>query len=182
MPPTIPATLRAGDTLTALWSLADYPASAGWVARLTLINATARYQASAAASGDDHALTVAAGTTADWTPGAYSWTIDATLAAVRATVASGSTQILPDLSAATTYDTRSAYRKALEAAELALSTHGARAYLSSIELEGRKQAFTSPGDFIAFVSRLRAEVAREDAAERMRQGLATGRRLLVRFR
>lgn len=182
MTATIPPTLRAGDTLTALWPLADYPATDGWVARLTLINSAARYQASAAASGADHALTVAASTTAGWAPGAYSWTIDATLATVRATVASGSTQVLPDLSAATTYDTRSSSRKALEAAELAMETHGGRAYLQSIELEGRKQTFTSPGDFLAFIDRLRAQCKNEEAAERLRQGLPTGRRLLVRFR
>lgn len=179
--PTMPATIRAGDTLTALWSLPDHPATAGWVARVTLINAAARYQAQAAASGSDHALAVAAATTAAWASGSYAWTIDATLAAERTTVAIGTTQILPNLAAAATYDTRSNYRKALDAAELALSTHGARAYLAGIEVEGRKQTFAGPGDFLAFVSRLRAEVAREEAADRLRQGLATGRHLHVRF-
>ena len=129
---TIPATLRAGDALTTTWSLPDYPAAAGWSVRLTLINSGARYQASAVASGVDHALTVSASTTAGWVAGSYSWAIDATLAALRATVASGTVQVLPDLASATTLDTRSNYRKALEAAESALATHGARAYLSGI--------------------------------------------------
>lgn len=178
---TVPSSIRAGDTLTAAWVTSDYPATAGWVLRLTLINSAQRYQANAAANGADHALTVTAAVTAGWVPGTYSWTIDATLASARSTLASGTTQVLPDLAAATTYDTRSNYRKALEAAEAALATQGARAYLTSIEINGRKQSFTSPGDFLAFVSQLRAEVAREDTADRLAQGLAPRTRLLVRF-
>lgn len=179
--PTIPATLRAGDTLSDTWSLSDYPATAGWVARLTLINSGARYQANAVASGADHVLTVLAATTAAWVAGTYSWSIDATLGAARYTVATGSVQVLPDLAAATTLDTRSNYRKALESAEAALATHGARAYLSGIEMGDRRQTFTNPGEFLAFISRLRSEVRREDNADRMRQGLAPRNKLLVRF-
>lgn len=181
MAPAIPATLRAGDTLTASWTDSDHPASAGWVLRLTLINSAARYQASAVASGDDHALTVSASTTAGWVAGTYSWAIDATLAALRATVSTGTVQVLPDLAAATTLDTRSNYRKALEAAEAALATHGARAYLSSIEMGDRKQTFTSPGEFLAFITRLRFEVRREGDLDRLRQGLSSRNKLLVRL-
>ena len=181
MSATIPSTLRAGDTLSATWSDPDHPATAGWVLRLTLINSAARYQANAAASGADHVLTVPAGTTTAWAPGTYTWAVDATLAGARATVASGTVQVLPDLAAATTYDTRSPYRKALEAAEAALATHGARAYLQAIEMGERKQTFTSPGDFLAFISRLRLEVRREDDADRLRQGLHPRNKLLVRF-
>lgn len=178
---TLPPTIRAGDTLTATWSLPDYPAAAGWAVRLTLINSGARYQATASGSGTDYTLTVPAATTAAWVAGSYTWTVDATLAGVRATLGSGAVQVLPDLAAATTLDTRSNYRKALDAAEAALATHGARAYLQGIEMGDRKQVFTSPGDFLAFISRLRAEVAREDAAERLRQGLQPRNKLLVRF-
>lgn len=177
----IPAAIRAGDTLSALWQLSDYSAADGWVARLTLINSGARYQANATASGADHALAVPAATTAVWAAGTYSWSIDATLSGARHTVATGSVQVLPDLAAATTLDTRSNYRKALEAAEAALATHGARAYLSGIEVGERKQTFANPGEFLAFISRLRAEVQREDNAERMSQGLAPRNKLLVRF-
>lgn len=179
--PTLPAALRAGDTLAATWSLSDYPATAGWVVRLTLISPTARYQSTASASGSAHALLVAASATAGWVAGSYAWTVDATLGAQRYTVATGQVQVLPDLAAATTFDARSNSRKALDAAEAALAQHGARAYLAGIEFDGRKQSFTSPGEFLTFISRLRAEVAREDAADRMRQGLKPRNRLLVRF-
>lgn len=179
---TIPTTIRAGDVLAATWSLSDYPAAAGWAVRLTLINSGARYQATASGSGTTYTLSVASATTAAWVAGSYSWSIDATLAGARTTLATGAVQVLPDLAAATTLDTRSNYRKALDAAEAALATHGAKAYLQSIEMGDRKQTFTSPGDFLAFVSRLRAEVQREDAADRLRQGLPSRNNLLVRFR
>ena len=181
MTATIPSTLRAGDTLSATWSDSDHPATAGWVLRLTLINSAARYQASAAASGADHLLTVAAATTAGWLSGAYDWTVDATLAAARVTVATGLTQVLPDLAAAATYDTRSPARKALEAAEAVLATHGAKAHLQEIQYGDRRQKFTDPGAFLAFISQLRAVVNRESAADRLRQGLSSRNRLLVRF-
>lgn len=181
MSATIPSSLRAGDSLSATWSDPEHPATNGWVLRLTLINGSARYQASAAASGADHLLTVTASTTAGWAAGTYGWVIDATLGAQRVTVAQGSVQVLADLAAATTLDTRSNLRKALDAAEAALATHGARAYLSSIEIGDRKQAFTSPSDFLSFISRLRFEVGREENVERRAQGLARRNRLLVRF-
>ena len=179
--PTIPATLRAGDTFTATWSLADYPATAGWVARLTLINSAQHYPVTASASGADHALTAAASDTAAWAPGSYSWSIDVTKAAERHTVATGRTEVLPDLADATTYDTRSAARKALEAAEGALATYGAQAYLKVQQFGDRRQEFATPGEFLAFVDKLRAQVRAEDNAERLRQGLRPRNRLLVRF-
>ena len=178
----IPLFHRAGDALSLTWSISDYPATAGWVARLTLINSGARYQASAVASGADHLLTVTSATTAAWAAGTYTAQVDVTLAAVRHTVASGTLQVLPDLAAASAgYDTRSPARQALEAAEVALATHGARAYLQSIEMGDRKQTFTSPGEFLGFISRLRSQVQAEDNAERMRQGLQPRNKLLVRF-
>lgn len=181
MTATIPTTLRAGDTLTATWSLADYHASSGWVARLTLINSAQRYQAAASASGDDHVLEVDADTTAAWVAGSYSWSIDVTLAGQRYTVATGRADVLPDLAASNTYDTRTAARKALEAAEAALATYGAQAYLKVQQFGDRRQECASPGEFLAFIDRLRAQVRAEDNAERLRHGLRPRNRLLVRF-
>ena len=178
---SIPATIRAGDSLDAVWTLGDYPATAGWVVRLTLINSTARYQSTAIGSGSTHTLAVIASVSAAWVAGQYAWAIDATLGTARHTLASGSVQVLPDLVAVSTLDTRSNYRKALDAAETALATHGARAYLAGIEMGDRKQTFANPGEFLSFISRLRAEVQREDNADRMRQGLAPRNKLLVRF-
>lgn len=181
MLPALPSTLRAGDTLADTFSLGDYPATS-WVLSFTLINATAKVTINCGASGDDHALSVAAATTAGYAPGAYSWVAHVTgPGSARYTLSSGSVEVLPNMAAASTYDSRSNARKALDAVEAALATYGAKAYLQSISIGDRAQSFRDPGEFMAFRDRLRLEVQREDNAERMRQGLAPKNRLLVRF-
>ena len=64
---------------------------------------------------------------------------------------------------------------------MALESYGAKAYLQSYEIAGRKQAFASPGEFMAFRSRLMAECAREDNATRLAAGLSAKNQLFVRF-
>ena len=68
-PTTEPATLIAGDTARWIKSLPEYLASAGWALTYTLINATNKITFSAAASGDDHLVNVAAATTGSWAAG-----------------------------------------------------------------------------------------------------------------
>ena len=178
---TEPSRITAGDTTTWLRSLSTYPASAGWVLVYTLINAASKYTATATASGADHLVSILASTTATWAPGTYTWLAVVTRAAERYTVGQGTLTIAPDLTAAATFDTRSSAKKALEAVNLALETYGAKAYMQGYEINGRKQQFHSPGDFLAFRSKLAAEVAREDNAARLAAGLAPRNQIMVRF-
>ena len=180
MLPALPSTLRAGDTLADTFSLSDYPAPT-WVLTFTLINSAAKQTVTCSASGTDHAMAVTAATTAGWAAGTYSWSAHATSGAARYTVNTGTVEVLPDLAAATTYDNRTPARKALDAVDAALAAYGSKAYLQSIQIGERQQTFQSPSEFLAFRDRLRREVAGEDSAERMRQGLGTKNRLLVRF-
>lgn len=178
---TEPGQVTAGDTVTWAKTLTDYPASAGWALAYTLINASAKISIATTASGDDHLATVAASTTAGWTAGTYTWVATVTKAAERYTLGQGSITVHPNLAAATTFDTRSTAKKALEAVNTLLENYGNKAYLQSYEIAGRKQAFTSPGDFLAFRSKLIAEVAREDNAARLAAGLSPRNQLQVRF-
>ena len=178
---TEPSRVTAGDTITWLKSLTDYPASGGWVLSYTLINSAAKITATAAASGADHLVTISAATSAVYTPATYTWHAAVTRGAERYTVGTGAIVIAPNLAAATTYDTRSSAKKALEAVNLALESYGAKAYQQSYEIAGRKMSFQNPGDFIAFRSRLMAEVAREDNAARLAAGLSGKNQLFVRF-
>jgi hypothetical protein len=178
---TEPARVTAGDTIAWAKSLADYPASAGWVLGYTLINSAAKITITATASGDDHAVNVLAATSAAWAPATYTWHAAITKAAERYTLGTGQITVAPNLAAATTYDTRTSARKALEAVNLAMESYGAKAYLHSYEIAGRKQQFATPGDFLAFRSKLMAEVAREDNATRLAAGLAPKNQLQVRF-
>ena len=176
-----PSRVTAGDTITWLRSLADYPASAGWVLSYTLINSAAKISITATASGADHLVTVPAATSAAYAAATYTWHAAVTKAAERYTVGTGQMVIAPNLATAATYDTRTSARKALDAVNLAMETYGAKAYLHSYEIAGRKQQFQTPGDFLAFRSKLMAEVAREDNATRLAAGLAPKNQLQVRF-
>lgn len=178
---TEPTRITAGDTATWLKSLSDYSAADGWVLAYTLINSAAKITITATASGADHLASAAAATTAAWAAGTYTWHAAVTKAAERYTVGAGNIVIAPNLAAAATFDTRSSAKKALEAVNLALETYGAKAYQQSYEIAGRKQAFQTPGEFLAFRSKLMAEVAREDNATRLAAGLSPKNQLFVRF-
>ena len=181
---TEPSTIRAGDTLA--WRredlTGDYPASDSWVLAYRLVNAAGAIAITASASGDAFAVSVAAATTAGYTAGTYTWVATVTKAAERYTVDTGTVEVLANLAAASTADTRRAARKALDDADAALAAYGSKAYLAEIEVSGRRQKFQTPGEFMAWRSRLQAEVAREVNAERLANGLASKNKLLVRFR
>lgn len=178
---TEPSRVTAGDSISWLKSLSDYPASSGWVLAYTFINSAAKITATATASGADHLVSISAATSAGWVAGTYTWQATATKAAERYTVGTGALVVLPNLAAATTYDTRSSARKALDAVNLLLETYGAKAYQHSYEIAGRRQQFQTPGDFMAFRSRLMAEVATEENAARINAGLSPRNQVAVRF-
>lgn len=176
-----PSRVTAGDSISWLKSLGDYPATAGWALAYTLINSAAKITINATASGADHLVSVTAATSAAWAAGNYTWMATATLGAERHTVAQGALVIAPNLAAATTFDTRTSAKKALEQINTLLETYGAKAYMQSYEINGRRQQFQTPGDFLAFRSKLMAEVAREDNAARIATGLSSKNQLMVRF-
>lgn len=180
MLPALPNTLRAGDTLADLFDLSDYQAPT-WVLHFALMSATTKYTADCLENGTAHELSVDSATTAAWVAGSYTWVAYVTSGDSRITLSSGSVQILPDLVAASSYDGRTPARKALEAAEAALADYGSKAYLQEFQIGDRRQKFSTPGDFLAFVDRLRAQVRAEEAAERIARGLAPKNKLLVRF-
>jgi hypothetical protein len=181
IPTTEPQTITAGDTAAWTKSLSDYPASASWVLAYTLINAAGKISVTSSASGDDHAVSVAASATVAWAPGSYTWQATVTKAAERYTVGTGRITIQPNLAAATLLDTRSAARKALDAADLALASYGAKAYLQAFEINGRSQRFHDPSMFMAWRDKLKAEVSREDNVERLKAGLSPKNMVYTRF-
>ena len=178
---TEPARVTAGDTLIWLKSLSDYPANSGWALAYSFINAIAKQTVTATASGADHLATVTAAASAGWAPGTYTWVATVTKGSERYTIGQGSTIVAPNLAAAATFDTRSSAKKALESVNVLLESYGSKAYMHSYEIAGRKQQFNTPGDFLAFRSRLMQEVAREENAARMAAGLAPRNQIQVRF-
>lgn len=179
---TEPARVTAGDTVSWLKSLSEYPATDGWVLSYTFINATGKITVTAAASGTDHLVQAVAATTANWAPGEYTWQAVVTKAADRYTVGTGQMVVAPNLAAATTLDTRSSAKKALDAVDALLEQYGSKAYMQGYEIAGRRMQFHTPGEFLAYRSKLVAEVARETNAARVAAGLAPRNQVAVRFR
>lgn len=183
IPTTEPAFLQAGDTLTWQRSLPDYPASDSWVLSYRLINADGKIDIEAAASGDDHLVTVAAATSAAYTAGDYEWTAYVTKASERYTVGNGRLTIRPDLAAKTAgFEARSAMRKARDDLRTALATWvTSNGHVQEYEIAGRRMKFASAADIQQRINLVERELAREDAAARLAAGLDAGRRVLVRF-
>lgn len=179
IPTTEPLELRAGDTWQWTRSLADYPASAGWSLAYVFINAAAKISISASASGDDHAVTVAAATTANYAAGNYDWIARASKSGQVFTVGAGRITILPSL-AASTADLRTHARKVLEAIEAVLEGRASQDVLE-YQIAGRSLKRIPLADLLTLRDRYRAEVAREDAANRVALGLPDRRRVFVRF-
>ena len=183
IPSSVPAQLTAGDTVQWRISLADYPASAGWVLRYRLINAAGKIDIAASADGDDHLVDVSAVTSAGWAAGYYDYQayVDG-VDSQRKTLANGRIRIAPNLAGQSgSFDNRTDARKCLDALNSALATYGAKAYTKEYEIHGRRMSFNTPSEFLAFRSKLQAEVSREEAANAVANGQAPRNKVYVRF-
>lgn len=114
-PTTEPLSFSAGDTVTWLKSLDDYPATS-YTLTYYLVKASVQITFSASASGTDHLVTLAAATTANYTAGTYTWKSYALASGVRYPVGEGTIDILPNFAAASSgYDARTNVKKILDA-------------------------------------------------------------------
>lgn len=164
IPTTEPKTFRAGDLLSWSKSLSDFPANAGWALAYTFINATQKLTINAGASGADFLVSVSAATTAPYIAGTYSWMARVSKGTEIYTVDSGTTEILPNLATATTYDGRTHAKKMLEAIEAA---YEGRASLTQMQLQinGRSVQEFSRQELITWRSYYKAEVAQQGEIE-----------------
>jgi hypothetical protein len=178
IPTTEPSELLAGDTARWRITLADYPASAGWVLTYTLANASNLITFVAGASGADHLIDVPAATTAVWTPGAYTWRSQATLDTDVFTLGTGTMVVRPSFAVAV--DSRSHARRVLEIVEAYLEDKQnltAARYM----IAGRELFRIPMAELLTLRSRYLIEVASEDAAAAVSRGLPDKRRVFVRF-
>jgi hypothetical protein len=175
--------LRVGDTLDFTTTLADYPASAGWVLTYRLIPRTSGTPISlpGTASGDDHRTSATATTTAAWTAGEYSWAGYVDKAGEHYVVDNGTVTLLPNLATATAYDGRTQAETALEDAKTALATYQASGgKVKAYTIAGRSMEFTDGGEILKQISYWQIQVTREQAASAVAKGLADPRRIYLR--
>lgn len=173
IPTTEPTEIRAGDSIVWERELEDYSAADGWTLKYKLLWATGTAVAfSATGVGTLHSVSLAAGDTDGYAAGT------ATLAGYvekgagatleRVTLGTTLVTILPDLTAATTHDGRSANRIALDNARAALASYMAKgqAHVAEYDIAGRRMKFRDSQQIVDLIRYYEAEVAREGRAAR----------------
>ena len=182
IPEIEPTTLRAGDTWKWTKSLPDYPASA-WNLKYRFKSPTAGFEITADETGDEYSVTVTAATSSAYAADTYSW-----IAWVEGgtsekyTVDTGVAVINPDYrigTATTALDDRSHARKTLAAIEAWIESRDQG--VARYAIAGRQMQYIPITDLLKLRQTYKAEVAAEDAAAALANGLGGGRRIQFRI-
>jgi hypothetical protein len=181
IPTREPDSITAGDTIQWSKSLPDYPPGDGWSLAYALRHPTApAINVNAATDGDGYLVTIPASTSANYTAGQWNLFGYVSNGSNREQIFRGYLTILADPVAAATLDTRSHARKVLALVEAALEGR-ASATLLETEIEGVKLKRIPHADLMALRDKYRAEVASEDNALAVSQGLGSRRDIRIRF-
>jgi hypothetical protein len=156
-------------------------ASAGWALTYALVKTGARIAITAAASGDDHLVSIAAATTAGYAAGTYAWQAYVTKTTERYLVGSGTIRILPNFAAAAGgHDARSHVKRVLDAIEAKLEARASKEQEQMV-VGGQVVGMMPIHRLLEWRDRYRAAYENEQAAERVANGLGSGKQVLVRF-
>jgi len=182
VPSIEPEAIVAGDTLAWSRSLADYPAGTWTLTyRARLLGGTAEITIVAGASGTAHLVGVAAATSAGYTPGTYEWAAAVSSGSERHEIGRGLWVVKADPAALPAgFDGRSHARQVLEAIEAVIAGRATKDQ-AAYTINGRQLTRTPIPDLLLLRDRYKAEVAREEQADRLNRGLAPRNRLQVRF-
>jgi hypothetical protein len=187
----IPATIRAGDTVT--WrdeattdSLGNPVTSGTWAQSYYLRSpvAGAGLTVVSTAYGNGWETTITAASSATLAVGAWYWQALATSGSDAITIGSGSLMVLPALNYTGTpaaFDGRSQARKDLEAVQGAIRALISGGAVKAYTIGSRKLERYTLTELIELENGLKADVTRENAAERIANGLGDPRNLFVRF-
>lgn len=178
-PQTEPAQLIAGDSAKWLKSLPDYLPADDWQLSYTLVNATGKITFAAGAEGDAHLVNVAPSVTTAWPAGIYTWRAQISNGDEAHTVASGTIKVAPTFGT-DTLEARSFARQALANVEAYL-LNPQNLTAASYSIAGRTLSRIGSAELLTLRDKYKAEVAREDAADRVARGLPDRRRVFVRF-
>lgn len=180
------APIIAGDSLSLVVAHVAYPAGDGWVHKLRLVARAAGgsvISLTSAADGDSHAYAVLASVTAGWAPGAYSFAGWVELGAAKNTTETGQLVIQPDpRQVAAGTDTRSQAERTLAdlvAAKATWDVTGGRQ--RRYKIGEREMEFNSEAEIIQKILFWEGQLAAEQSAARLAQGLRPKNRILTRF-
>ena len=190
MSPTFPDQIRPGDTVvwrtdeTATPTGDPIRSTTGWTLN-TYVRfpvATGATQAAGASYGSGWESTLAAGVTALFPAGQRgSWQSVATSGVLAFMIGSGSFDVLPNLSTAGAVDARSQARQDLDACQAAIRAVIAGGGAQEYRIGARMVKRYDLSELLQLESQLKAEVAREDAAESIANGRGNPFNLFVRF-
>lgn len=162
MAPTIPAVapseFRAGDTVRFTRTLADFPASAGWVVKYVL-NGVSKVIVTASSSGDDHSFTMPATQSATLQPGTYTWVITAELSGARYTAEGGTVAVLADVLSAGAGALQSQDEKELALLNAEIAARAASDH-TEYSIEGRSLKREALTELLEWRDLLRSRIAR----------------------
>lgn len=179
-----PAQLTIGDRW--LWKRtdlgADYPPASYALKYVLRLHSTgAEIEITANESGADYLVEVASTATAPYTAGRYAWTayIIRSSDNERLVVGTGTVEVIANRDVAAT-DPRSHARKVLDAIEAVIEN---RATVDQQEytIAGRSLKRMLVTDLLVLRDRYRADVRAEELAERIKNGMGGGGRVLVRL-
>lgn len=181
---TVPATVRAGDSLLLSLALDSYPADESWTATFTLRapNGTdISFSSTADADGSSHLFDVDYATTQQWTAGTYNGVARVTDGTTQHTFWTGRIEVLPDLTIQdANFDARSTWQKIQDNVLAVLENRASKAILSST-VNGVSLSNMSHDDLVALYDRARYEVEREADALQVAEGKLSKRNILFRF-
>jgi hypothetical protein len=183
IPSNEPSALRVGDTWKWTRTLADYPAGTWTLKYRFKTSAATGFEVVATSSGNNHAVTVTAATSATYAAGNYSW-----IAWVEGgssekyTIDTGNVLIAPDYRsgvATVALDDRSHPRKMLDAIEAWLESRDVA--VAEYEIAGRRMKYIPIAELIKLRSRYQNELAAADNAEKLAKGEGFGRKIQFRI-
>ena len=188
VPTTEPAKIVAGDLLQ--WKRTDLGTdyangsyTLSYKARLegTSAGSSVVITITASASGDDYLVSVAAGTTVNYSTGVYRWQayITRNSDSARLTIDSGTFEVLANRSINTS-DPRSHVKTMLDKIESILEGR-ADGDVAAYSINGRSLTKLGITDLLMWRDRYRADYLREVHRERALNGTATGSTVVARF-
>lgn len=179
-----PERLTAGDRW--LWKRtdlgADYPpATYSLKYALRKHETAAEIEITANESGSDYLIEVASTATVNYSAGRYVWQayIIRTSDSERLLIGTGTLEVLANRDTANT-DPRSHARKTLDAIEAVIENR-ATVDQQEYSIAGRSLKRTEIADLLVLRDRYRADVRAEEQAEKIKQGMGGGGRILVRL-
>lgn len=183
IPTTEPLKVTAGDTLT--WrrnDFSNYLPADGWALSYVLINAEGKITINAATSGTGYLITVAAAISADYTAGLYKWQAYVTNSGTgeRVNVGKGSIEVLPNFSAAATYESRSVVKQTLDAIEAVILGRASQDQ-ESYAIMGRQLKRTPIEELLKLRDKYKSLYAAEIRAENSANGKNGKNSIAVRF-